>query len=86
SNGLFYLHYSAGSNRPAGTASGDTIVAEFSLSGDPNVGNSTPERVILTVAQDFANHNGGQMRFGPDGYLYLGLGDGGSGNDPCNRA
>ncbi|MEX2498050.1 MAG: PQQ-dependent sugar dehydrogenase [Wenzhouxiangellaceae bacterium] len=85
-NGLFYLHYSAGSNRPAGTASGDTIVAEFSLTGDPNVGNSTPERIILTVTQDFANHNGGQMRFGPDGYLYLGLGDGGSGGDPCNRA
>lgn len=85
-NGLFYLHYSAGSNRPDGTAGGDTVVAEFSLSGDPNVGNSTPDRIILTVTQDFSNHNGGQMRFGPDGYLYLGLGDGGSGGDPCNRA
>lgn len=80
SNGRFYLHYSAG------TASGDTIVAEFHISADPNVANAEPERIILTVAQDFENHNGGQMRFGPDGYLYLALGDGGSGGDPCNRA
>ncbi|MDT8408327.1 MAG: PQQ-dependent sugar dehydrogenase [Wenzhouxiangellaceae bacterium] len=86
SNGLFYLHYSAGANRPAGTASGDTIVAEFVDNGDPGLPNTSPERVMLSVAQDFSNHNGGQMRFGPDGYLYIGLGDGGSGNDPCNRA
>lgn len=85
-NGRFYLHYSAGSTRPVGTAAGDTVVAEFTVSDDPNVGSSTPDRTILTVAQDFPNHNGGQMRFGPGGYLYLALGDGGSGNDPCNRA
>ena len=85
-NGLFYLHYSAGTDRPSGTEVGDTIVAEFSITADPNVANNTPDRIILTVAQDFSNHNGGQMRFGPDGYLYLGLGDGGSGGDPCNRA
>ena len=85
-NGLFYLHYSAGTNRPAGTDSGDTIVAEFLVTGDPNVASNTPNRIILTVRQDFGNHNGGGMNFGPDGYLYLGLGDGGSGNDPCNRA
>ncbi len=86
SNGRFYLHYSAGSNRPTGTELGDTIVAEFSLTANPNVANNAPDRIILTAGQDFSNHNGGQMRFGPDGYLYLGLGDGGSGNDPCNRA
>jgi glucose/arabinose dehydrogenase len=86
SNGRFYLHYSAGSNRPAGTEVGDTIVAEFSVTANPDVANNTPDRIILTASQDFSNHNGGQMRFGPDGYLYLGLGDGGSGNDPCNRA
>ena len=85
-NGRFYLHYSAGSDRPAGTAAGDTIVSEFVDNGDPAVPVTAPERIILTVAQDFSNHNGGQMRFGPEGYLYLGLGDGGSGNDPCNRA
>ena len=85
-NSVFYLHYSAGSNRPADTAQGDTIVAEFVDNRDPAAPVTAPERIILTVAQDFTNHNGGQMRFGPDGYLYLGLGDGGSGNDPCNRA
>jgi len=85
-NGRFYLHYSAGSNRPAGTSTGDTIIGEFTVTGDPNVANNAPDRIILTVSQDFANHNGGQMRFGPDGYLYLALGDGGSGNDPCDRA
>ena len=86
SNGLFYLHYSAGADRPAGTSLGDTIVAEFSVTANPDVADNTPNRVVLTAAQDFSNHNGGQMRFGADGYLYLGLGDGGSGNDPCNRA
>lgn len=85
-NGLFYLNYSAGPNRPAGTDSGDTIVAEFSITGDPNIANDTPNRIILTVNQDFSNHNGGNIAFGPDGYLYIGMGDGGSGGDPCNRA
>lgn len=84
--GKFYLHYSAGSDRPPGTDLGDTIIAEFNVSNNPNIGSSVPARIILTVPQDFGNHNGGQMRFGADGFLYIGLGDGGSGNDPCNRA
>ncbi|HKL53479.1 MAG TPA: PQQ-dependent sugar dehydrogenase, partial [Wenzhouxiangellaceae bacterium] len=90
--GLFYLHYSniEGCDLDNPNLSvppcGDTVVAEFSVSADPNVASNTPERIILTVSQDFSNHNGGQMRFGADGYLYLGLGDGGSANDPCNRA
>jgi len=84
--GLFYLHFSSDGNAIASTEIGDTVVAEFSVSGDPDIASAEPERIILTVTQDFSNHNGGQMRFGPDGFLYLGLGDGGSGNDPCNRA
>ncbi len=84
--GKFYLHYSAGSVRPAGTSTGDTVIAEFTDNGDPDTAVTTPDRIILTVSQDFSNHNGGQMRFGPDGYLWIGLGDGGSGGDPCNRA
>jgi len=84
--GLFYLHFSSDGSAIAGTDIGDTVVAEFSVSGDPDIANVEPERIILTVTQDFSNHNGGQMRFGPDGYLYLGLGDGGRGGDPCNRA
>ena len=86
SNGRFYLHYSAGSPLPPGAATGDTVIAEFTVTADPNVANNTPSRIVLTVRQDFTNHNGGQMRFGPDGFLYIGLGDGGSANDPCNRA
>jgi len=46
----------------------------------------TSEEVIMTILQDFSNHNGGQIEFGPDGYLYAGWGDGGSGGDPNNRA
>jgi glucose/arabinose dehydrogenase len=86
SNGRFYLHYTAGITRPSGTSFGDTVVAEFNDNGDPGTPVSDPDRIILTVAQDFGNHNGGQMKFGPDGYLYLALGDGGSAGDPCERA
>lgn len=85
--GKFYLHFSSeGQSAVSGTRTGDTVVAEFSDNEDSNTAVTTPDRIILTVTQDFSNHNGGQMRFGPDGYLYLALGDGGSGNDPCNRA
>ncbi len=57
----------------------------LSLDGGLTVDPAT-EQVLLTVAQDFSNHNGGQLLFGPDGFLYIGFGDGGSGNDPNNRA
>lgn len=65
---------------------GATVVSEFNVSaGDPNVAD-TNEKPIITVAQPFSNHNGGWIDFGPDGYLYIALGDGGSANDPGNRA
>ncbi len=85
-NGRFFLHYTAGTTRPGGTRFGDSIVAEFFSAGGNEVDSAEPLRTILTVAQDFSNHNGGQMKFGPDGYLYLALGDGGRGGDPCDRA
>jgi glucose/arabinose dehydrogenase len=79
-NGLFYLHFSS----PAGDglpAIGSTVVAEYQAPGDRRVGDPATRRIVLTVAQPAANHNGGELTFGADGMLYLGLGDGGNGND-----
>ncbi len=60
-----------------------SVISEFAVStNDPNAADLSTERVILTVNQPFGNHKGGELAFGPDGYLYLGLGDGGSGGDP----
>ena len=65
---------------------GATVIAEYHAStANPNVAD-TDEVVLLTIAQPFANHNGGMIAFGPDGFLYIGMGDGGSANDPGNRA
>jgi glucose/arabinose dehydrogenase len=65
---------------------GATVIAEYQTSAsNPNVADPT-ETVLLVVAQPFANHNGGMIEFGPDGFLYIGMGDGGAGNDPDNRA
>lgn len=78
-NGLFYLHYSGdGTTAPTG----DTVIAEFSRSSaDPDVADPSSERVLLTVGQPEGNHNGGAIHFGPDGMLYIGLGDGGGAGD-----
>ena len=78
-NRRFFVNYTR-------TGDGATVVSEFKVSAsNPNVA-ETEERVLLTVAQPFANHNGGWIDFGPDGFLYIGMGDGGSANDPGNRA
>jgi len=63
-------------------AGGTTVVEEYRFPLDSWEADPTPVRTILTQAQPYANHNGGQLAFGPDGYLYIGFGDGGSGGDP----
>ena len=75
-NGLFYLNYTASNPRR-------TVVSELRLdAADPGQGDAGSERVILHVPQPYSNHNGGQIAFGPDGFLYIALGDGGRGGDP----
>jgi len=63
---------------------GATVVAEYRTSENPNRSETT-EKVLMTVPQPYANHNGGMVEFGPDGFLYIARGDGGSGGDPGNR-
>ncbi len=77
-NGRLFVHYSRAGD-------GATVVSELQASADRQTAYPT-ERVLLTHVQPFANHNGGQLAFGPDGYLYLGLGDGGSSGDPFGNA
>lgn len=65
---------------------GATVIAEYQASAsDPNLADPL-ETVLLVIPQPFVNHNGGMVEFGPDRFLYIGMGDGGSGNDPGNRA
>lgn len=73
-NGRFFVDYT--------NQDGDTRVVEYRVSADPDRADSAPVRTILSVDQPFANHNGGLLVFGPDGMLYVGLGDGGSAGDP----
>lgn len=67
-------------------ASGTTVIARYTVSSDPLVADAASRTEILTIAQPFSNHNGGCIAFGPDGYLHIGMGDGGSGGDPGNRS
>lgn len=73
-SGLFYVNYT--------DADGNTVVSRFSTGDDPNVADPVSEAVILQQEQPRANHNGGVLGFGPDGYLYIGFGDGGGQGDP----
>jgi glucose/arabinose dehydrogenase len=77
-NGRFYVNYT---NRE-----GDTRVVEYRVQGGRTRVDAGSGSEILAVDQPYSNHNGGQLMFGPDGLLYVGMGDGGSGGDPENRA
>lgn len=72
--GAFYVYYN--------DRRGDSIIARYQVSDDPNIADPNSETIILTQDQPYGNHNGGLVKFGNDGYLYIGLGDGGSGGDP----
>jgi glucose/arabinose dehydrogenase len=72
-NGLFFVNYT--------DRQGNTVVSRFSTSGDPAQADASSEMVLLTIDQPAGNHNGGHLAFGPDGYLYIGTGDGGAAGD-----
>lgn len=77
-NGYFYINYT--------NTQGHTVISRYQVSGNPNVANENSASIIMTITQPYSNHNGGHIEFGPDGYLYVGMGDGGSGGDPENRS
>jgi len=77
-NGYFYVNYIDKSR--------STMISRFKVTSDKNAADPGSEKAILEIPQPYKNHNGGDLAFGPDGYLYIALGDGGSGGDPQNRA
>jgi len=77
-NGRFFVYY----NR---NGDGASIISEYNVTADENQADPSSEQILLTITQPFSNHNGGLIKFGPDGYLYIGMGDGGSGGDPLEN-
>jgi hypothetical protein len=78
-NGRLFVYYTRAGD-------GAIVIAEYRRSGDPNVGDPLESVVLVIPHPGATNHNGGMLAFGPDGFLYAGIGDGGSSNDPLNNA
>ncbi|HXA50966.1 MAG TPA: PQQ-dependent sugar dehydrogenase, partial [Candidatus Acidoferrum sp.] len=73
----FYIDYT--------DLNGNTVIAQYRVTANPDVADPASEIALLHITQPFTNHKGGQVRFGPDGYLYIAMGDGGSGGDPMGN-
>ena len=76
-NGFFFINYT--------DSLGDTVIARYTVSANPNIANTTG-LILMTIDQPAANHNGGCIKFGSDGYLYIGMGDGGGSGDQSGYA
>src|SRR5207245_259329 len=82
-NGYFYVDYTHLNNTRDTLY---TLIERYSVSPAPDSADSASHKLILRIVQPYTNHNGGLVMFGPDGMFYIGMGDGGSGGDPQNRA